>query len=89
MSVPTPQLKFISLDEVLATVPMSKSNIYRKVKSGEFPPYISFGANSSMFLKHEIEYYLVSLIHKKDCRETVRELMTVREELNELVSYPI
>lgn len=89
MTAPTVQLKFIGIDDVTDTVPMSKSSIYRLVRKGEFPPSIKFGEKSCMFLKHEIEHYLVSIIQKKDKKETVKNLMTMRKELPELVNYPI
>ncbi|MEZ8318296.1 helix-turn-helix transcriptional regulator [Vibrio splendidus] len=83
------QLQFMSFAAVLKLVPMSRSNIYRKIKSGEFPPGISLGGSSITFLRYEIEHYLVSLIENKDKKDTVQELIKMRGQLRDKVTYPI
>ena len=43
--------RFIKIDEVIAVTTLSETQIYRKMKAGEFPKSISIGANSKVWLE--------------------------------------
>lgn len=49
-----PQQRFIKIDEVSRVTALSESQIYRKMKAGEFPQNIAIGANSKVWLESEV-----------------------------------
>jgi prophage regulatory protein len=48
-------LTFLRLPEVKRRVGLSRSEIYRKVKAGEFPKPVKLSAQASAWAEHEIE----------------------------------
>lgn len=47
-------LTFLRLPEVKRRVGLSRSEIYRKIKAGEFPRPVKLSAQASAWLEHEI-----------------------------------
>lgn len=53
-----PKQRFIKIDEVSRLTTLSESQIYRKMKVGDFPENISIGANSKVWLESEVNYWI-------------------------------
>lgn len=49
-----PLQRFIKIEEVSRLTALSESQIYRKMKAGEFPTNIAIGANSKVWLESEV-----------------------------------
>lgn len=47
--------RLLKLPQVLEIIPVSKSTWYKKVKSGEFPPPVSFGGSSRFWRLSDIQ----------------------------------
>jgi len=47
-------------------VPFSKTSIYRKIKSGEFPAPIKLGPNTSAWLKSEVQAWKKAKIAQRE-----------------------
>lgn len=60
----TPKQRFMKIDEVIALTTLSETQIYRKMKAGEFPQNISIGANSKVWLESEIQQWIQSKIEQ-------------------------
>ncbi|UKH19990.1 helix-turn-helix transcriptional regulator [Actinobacillus pleuropneumoniae] len=56
--------RFIKIDEVIAVTTLSETQIYRKMKAGEFPKNISIGANSKVWLESEIQDWITEKINQ-------------------------
>ena len=60
----TPQPEILRIDEVAAIVGMSKATVWRRVRSGDFPPQVRLGGpNSRAFgwRRSEIETWIAAL----------------------------
>ncbi|MDD0823094.1 AlpA family phage regulatory protein [Mannheimia sp. AT1] len=56
--------RFMKIDEVSAVTTLSETQIYRKMKVGDFPESISIGANSKVWLESEIQQWMNSKIEQ-------------------------
>ncbi|WGE51325.1 AlpA family phage regulatory protein [Actinobacillus equuli subsp. haemolyticus] len=56
--------RFIKIDEVIAVTTLSETQIYRKMKAGDFPKNISIGANSKVWLESEIQDWITEKINQ-------------------------
>ncbi len=55
-SFPVPlRLEFLRRPAVEGTVASTKSDIYRKIKAGSFPPPIKLAQRHAVWLRHEID----------------------------------
>lgn len=59
-----PKQRFMKIDEVSAVTTLSDTQIYRKMKAGDFPQNISIGANSKVWLESEIQQWMTEQITK-------------------------
>lgn len=59
-----PKQRFMKIEEVSAVTTLSETQIYRKMKAGDFPPNISIGANSKVWLESEIQQWMTEQITK-------------------------
>ncbi|QLD32992.1 helix-turn-helix transcriptional regulator [Mannheimia varigena] len=59
-----PKQRFMKIDEVSAVTTLSETQIYRKMKAGEFPQNISIGANSKVWLESEIQQWIQTKIEQ-------------------------
>lgn len=50
--------RFVTMRAVLERVPLSKSEIYRRIKAGTFPSQIRIGAQRIAFLESEIDRWM-------------------------------
>lgn len=50
--------RLYSLKQVLERIPLSKTEIYRRIKRGEFPQPVRIGANRIAFLDEQIEEWI-------------------------------
>jgi prophage regulatory protein len=57
--------RLLRLPSVLDRVPFSKTEIYRRVRTGEFPKPISIGVRAVAWLEADIEAYILSLANKE------------------------
>lgn len=53
--------RMLRLPTVLDRVPFSKTEIYRRVRTGEFPKPISIGVRAVAWLESDIEQYIQNL----------------------------
>lgn len=51
--------KIIRLPEVVATVGLQKSAIYKKIKAGEFPAPIKLGKHASGWLESDVQQWIL------------------------------
>ena len=56
--------KLLRLAEVQRRVPYSRSTIYLKISSGDFPPPINLGARAVAWLESDIDEWIASRIGK-------------------------
>lgn len=56
--------KFLRLAEVQRRVPYSRSAIYAKVASGEFPQPFNLGARAVAWLESDIDKWIASRVDK-------------------------
>jgi prophage regulatory protein len=56
--------RLLRLPSVLDRVPFSKTEIYRRVRTGEFPKPISIGVRAVAWLEADIEAYILFLANK-------------------------
>lgn len=59
-----PKQRFMKIEEVSAVTTLSDTQIYRKMKAGDFPQNISIGANSKVWLESEIQKWMTEQITK-------------------------
>lgn len=59
-----PKQRFMKIEEVSAVTTLSDTQIYRKMKAGDFPQNISIGANSKVWLESEIQQWITEQITK-------------------------
>lgn len=59
-----PKQRFMKIEEVSAVTTLSETQIYRKMKAGDFPQNISIGANSKVWLESEIQKWMTEQITK-------------------------
>ncbi len=55
-------LRFIRLKEVIALTSLSRSAIYEKIKTNDFPPQIKLGGKSVAWIDEEITNWIESKI---------------------------
>ena len=60
--------RLISLKHVLTLVPLSKSEIYRRIKAGTFPRQVRLGASRIAFVEAEIADWLRVVAERKGAR---------------------
>jgi len=51
-------LKILRLPEVISKTGLSRSNIYQKEATGQFPRHIGLGPRCSGWLEHEIDAWI-------------------------------
>lgn len=56
--------RVIRMPEVLRRIGVSRSDIYSKIRAGDFPRQIKIGPRAVGFLESDIEAYLQTLIAK-------------------------
>ena len=56
--------RLLRLPTVLNRVPFSKTEIYRRVRTGDFPKPISIGIRAVAWLESDIDAYINSLANK-------------------------
>jgi prophage regulatory protein len=61
----TANMKLISLKSVLDRVPLSKSEIYRRIKAGTFPPQVKLGPNRVAFLEGDVDDWIAGLTEQR------------------------
>ncbi|TCT13718.1 AlpA family transcriptional regulator [Bibersteinia trehalosi] len=59
-----PKQRFMKIEEVSTVTTLSETQIYRKMKAGDFPQNISIGANSKVWLESEIQQWITEQITK-------------------------
>ena len=52
------QQRLISMKQVLERVPLSKTEIYRRIKTGNFPTPVRLGRNRIAFLEADVEAWI-------------------------------
>jgi prophage regulatory protein len=57
--------RLLRLPTVLSRVPFSKTEIYRRVRTGDFPKPISIGIRAVAWLESDIDAYINSLANKE------------------------
>ncbi len=50
--------RLLSMKQVMERIPLSKTEIYRRIKRSEFPQPITIGRNRIAFLEREIEEWI-------------------------------
>lgn len=58
--------RFLSIQEVLERVPLSKPTIYRKVGRNEFPKPVEFGKRVSRWIESEIDDWINRRVEARD-----------------------
>jgi prophage regulatory protein len=58
--------RFIPLSVVLDRVCLSKSELYRKIQAGEFPPAIPLGPQKVVFLEAEVERWMAERLQARE-----------------------
>lgn len=56
--------RFIKLPEVVELTTLSETQIYRKMKAGDFPKNIAIGANSKVWLESEVQHWIAEKINQ-------------------------
>lgn len=56
--------RVIRMPEVLRRIGVSRSDVYSKIRAGDFPRQIKLGVRAVGFLESDIEAYLQTLIAK-------------------------
>ena len=65
--------RLINLSDVIYSTGLSKTNIYRKINSGEFPKPVPLGAQKIAFLESEIEDWISARLKARDAGEGEQE----------------
>ncbi|MGA9667971.1 MAG: AlpA family transcriptional regulator [Terracidiphilus sp.] len=65
-------MRFLRLADVRSRVGLSRSQIYRKISTGEFPKAYSLGARAVAWLESEIDGWIESRIGKHSQAEAER-----------------
>ena len=63
--------RFISVSEVLDRICLSKTHLYRKINSGQFPRPVPLGPQKVAFLESEIEDWMAARLHAREQNEGV------------------
>jgi prophage regulatory protein len=71
MSLPT-QKRLLRLAAVLERIPLSRSEIYRRIDKNEFPQRIKLGARTIAFDADEIDAYIAALIASADSKAKIQ-----------------
>ncbi|MHB1857087.1 MAG: helix-turn-helix transcriptional regulator [Acidobacteriaceae bacterium] len=50
--------RFLRLKEVRARIPLSRSSLYSRIKSGDFPKPINLGARAVAWLESDIDEWI-------------------------------
>jgi len=59
-------MKFLKVDEVMATTTLSRSSIYRMMSEGKFPKQHQIGDKRSVWLKSDIEAWMEEKVINKN-----------------------
>ncbi len=60
--------RLLSVKEVLSVVGISKSGLYKKISSGEFPAPVAIGQRSVRFRQEDVQAWMDALKAKKDIK---------------------
>jgi len=52
--------RLLSLKQVMERIPLSKTEIYRRIRDGRFPKPVRIGTNRIAFSEEEIENWIAS-----------------------------
>lgn len=63
--------RFISVSEVLDRICLSKTHLYRKINSGQFPRPVPLGPQKVAFLESEIEDWMAARLSARQQHEGV------------------
>ena len=66
-------MRFLRLADVRSRVGLSRSQIYRKISTGDFPKAYSLGARAVAWLESEIDAWIESRIGKQPQTEAERQ----------------
>jgi prophage regulatory protein len=58
--------RFISMNEVLDRICLSKTHLYRKINAGQFPRPVPLGPWKVAFLESEIEAWMAARLQARD-----------------------
>ncbi|WP_371231476.1 helix-turn-helix transcriptional regulator [Pseudomonas sp. QE6] len=58
----TPTARFIRIKEVLSLTSLSKSDLYRRIAAGTFPPQINLGPMTVVWSEDEVHAWMDSRI---------------------------
>ena len=61
--------RFISMSEVLDRICLSKTHLYRKINSGNFPRPVPLGPQKVAFLESEVEAWMAARLHAREQNE--------------------
>ena len=61
---------FLRLSAVLARTGLSRSEVYRRIAAGTFPPSVKIGARACAWSSREVDAWIAATISKRDgvCR---------------------
>ena len=65
--------RFISMNEVLDRICLSKTHLYRKINAGQFPRPVPLGPQKVAFLESEIEAWMEARLRARANDEGVEE----------------
>jgi prophage regulatory protein len=60
--------RFLRLPEVKRVIPISTSEIYRRISAGTFPRPVQIGAHSVAWVESEVHAYASTLIAQRNAR---------------------
>lgn len=63
-----PNSPFMSLDQVIGKIPLSKSTIYLMISRGEFPAQIKLGGRAAVWSKAEIDDWISARINRESLK---------------------
>lgn len=67
----TGKLALLRLCEVCRRTGYGRSEIYRRIGSGDFPPAIKLGSRASAWVEHEVEEWIAKRIAARDAKAAV------------------
>lgn len=65
--------RFISMNEVLDRICLSKTHLYRKINAGQFPRPVPLGPQKVAFLESEIEAWMAARLRAREQDEGVED----------------
>lgn len=58
--------RLLSLKQVMERIPLSKTEIYRRIRTGRFPQPVRIGAHRIAFSEAEIEQWFTDRLENRD-----------------------